>query len=156
MDQTNRQQIEVICDRLSDLRTRASKEGNGLLAHLIAETLEEAEKVRISAISPERARVRRNEFRDRPINRHFNSTTITRAHAPRSPCSPGSKRYSSIRISSRRAKERGLCACCHDLRPIKAGASRSSRAQWRHFEALQDARSTYPIVNQTANGSRTQ
>jgi hypothetical protein len=56
MDQMNRQQIEVICDRLSDLRTRASKEGNGLLAHLIAEALEEAEKVRISAIRPERAR----------------------------------------------------------------------------------------------------
>ena len=50
MDQTNRQQIEVICDRLSDLRTMASKEGNGLLAHLIAETLEEAEKLRISAM----------------------------------------------------------------------------------------------------------
>ncbi|UXN66187.1 hypothetical protein N8E89_23630 (plasmid) [Phyllobacterium sp. A18/5-2] len=56
MDQTNRQQIEVICDRLSDLRTMASGEGKGLLVHLIAEALEEAEKVRISAISPESSR----------------------------------------------------------------------------------------------------
>ncbi|MBZ9653580.1 hypothetical protein [Phyllobacterium lublinensis] len=48
MNQTIRQPIEVICDRLAHLRAMANEDGQAMLAYLIFEALEEAERIRKS------------------------------------------------------------------------------------------------------------
>lgn len=48
MDGSNRPAIDDICDTLGEVRDRASREGYGLLVHLINEAIEEAENIKSS------------------------------------------------------------------------------------------------------------
>jgi hypothetical protein len=48
MDGSNRLAIDDICDILVEVRDRASREGYGLLVHLIDEAFEEAASLRSS------------------------------------------------------------------------------------------------------------